>query len=188
MWMNQPASSGVLGIDTSCDLITYLLTRHCTVPNRFSANLEIPRILWNMEVHYRIHKCPPPVPVLSQINPVHTPTSDFLTIHLNNNNNNNNIIIIIIITTIITIILCIFMFIFLDSKLQHKTLCTEWQQAFPDCNLLLISSWIQFRYVNAVPSNWTVPHCQTNCCHYSYCDFALHSDLKTWPCTLFYQH
>jgi hypothetical protein len=29
--------------------------------NSFSASQEIPRILWNTEVHYCIHKSPPPV-------------------------------------------------------------------------------------------------------------------------------
>ena len=51
--------------------------------NRFSANQEIPRILWNPTAHYLIHKCTPPVPILSQLDPLHNHTSYFLKIHLN---------------------------------------------------------------------------------------------------------
>ena len=84
--------------------LTYLLTHSLThavehspswEANRFSASQEIQRILWNPKVNYRIHECPPPVPILSQFDPIHTPTPHCL------------IIIIIIIIIIIVIIIII---------------------------------------------------------------------------------
>jgi hypothetical protein len=51
--------------------------------NWFAASQEIPRILWNPKVHYRIDKRPPPLPVLGQPNSVHIPTSHLLEIHPN---------------------------------------------------------------------------------------------------------
>ena len=69
-------------------ILTYLLTPCNRVLleklTGFAANQEIPRILWNNpKVHYRTHKRPPPVPILSQLHPVPTTPSYFLKIHLN---------------------------------------------------------------------------------------------------------
>jgi len=49
--------------------------------NWFAASQEIPHILCSPKVHYSIHKYPPPVHILSQINPAHAP--HFLQIQLN---------------------------------------------------------------------------------------------------------
>jgi hypothetical protein len=48
--------------------------------NQFVASQEIPRVLLNPKVHYRIHNRSPPVSILSQPNPVHNPTSHYLKI------------------------------------------------------------------------------------------------------------
>jgi hypothetical protein len=59
-------------------LLTYLLTYLLTEPSpsweaaNCAANQEFPSILRNPKVHHRVHKSPSLVPILSQIDPVHT--------------------------------------------------------------------------------------------------------------------
>ena len=65
-------------------LLTYSMVQSPSwEANWFAASQEIPRISRNPKVHYRTHKRPPPVPILSQPNPIHILTSNLLEIHSN---------------------------------------------------------------------------------------------------------
>ena len=68
-------------------IYTYLLTPRNRVLleklTGFQLVKKFPAFYGTRKVHYRSHKCPPPVPTLSQLNPVNTPIPYFLKIHLN---------------------------------------------------------------------------------------------------------
>jgi hypothetical protein len=49
----------------------------------YAATQELPNILWNPNVCYCAHMRPPLVPILNQINPIHTIQSYLSKIHFN---------------------------------------------------------------------------------------------------------
>jgi hypothetical protein len=55
----------------------------CWEATSCSATQEFPNILRNPKIHYHVHKSPPLVPILNEMNPVHTSPSYFCKIHFN---------------------------------------------------------------------------------------------------------
>jgi hypothetical protein len=45
-------------------------------------NKEVPHLLWNPQIYYRVHKSPTLVPILNQMNPIHSMLIYFFKIHL----------------------------------------------------------------------------------------------------------
>ena len=86
-WVNSKINktdSGSNYVTWNSKLLTYSMVQSPSwEANWFAASQEITRISRNPNVHYRTHKHPPPVSILSQPNPVHIPTSHLLEIHPN---------------------------------------------------------------------------------------------------------
>jgi hypothetical protein len=78
--MNKKALPSILMESVLISNTTELNPREAAIR---SAIQEFPKLLCNHKVHYRIHKSPSPVPILSQINQDHTTPSHFSKIDFN---------------------------------------------------------------------------------------------------------
>ena len=119
---------------------------------RFSDSQEISRIVCNPKVRYRIHKCPPPVPILNQLDPIHISISHLLKIHLTSSN--------------LRLGLPSGLF---PSDFPTKTLYTPLlspiRVTYP-AHLIIIWCQILIRTMNKLVKNWRgVAYCELSCGH-----------------------
>ena len=63
-------------------IIIYIRVYSMQQSPSWEASQEFSKISWNLKVHYRIYNSQPPVRILSQLDPLHTPTTHFLKIRL----------------------------------------------------------------------------------------------------------
>jgi hypothetical protein len=65
----------------NCEGMTASEQSHSSEPRMASVSQEIPRMVRNQKIHNRAHKSTPLVPIVSQINPVHAPLTDFFKVY-----------------------------------------------------------------------------------------------------------
>jgi hypothetical protein len=86
-WLRDIICAG--GISISCASLLPLVHARLTAGPSWEAegplanSQEIHRLLWNPNIHYRVHKSPSLNPTLSQMNPVHALTPYYFNIHFN---------------------------------------------------------------------------------------------------------
>jgi hypothetical protein len=67
-----------------CKVSLYWLTPWSSLHEKLTvSSVKKSRLLWNPKVHYRVHKSPPSIPNLSQMNPTHTLQNYFNKTHFN---------------------------------------------------------------------------------------------------------
>ena len=144
--------------------------------NWFAASQEIPRISRNPKVHYHTHKLPPPISILGQPNPVHIPTSHLLEIHPN-----------IIRPSTPRSSQWSPSVQFPQQDPIHPLSNPYTPHAQPISFFLILSPtqyWVRSTYRLAPRyAISSIPPSRRYYYQSSHCEFILHSDLETWPCT-----